>query len=189
MTLNKVQLTTIAPQPWRNGGGSTRELLRWPRRDDWLVRVSLADIDADGPFSAWPGCERWFAVIEGEGVRLTLPTGEEVVTRQSAPLRFDGAGTPACHLVRGPTRDLNLMLQNARGTMIVAKGAWNEGYRWRALFSMAHGMWTDGHERWPIGAGTLMWSADAPATPWHFEPSGPGPAWWLGATPVQGGSP
>jgi len=189
MTLHKIQLAAIAPQPWRNGGGRTRELLRWPRRDDWQVRISVADTDSDGPFSAWPGTERWFAVIDGHGVRLALPTGEEQVTAQSAPLRFDGACAPDCRLIDGPTRDLNLMLQHARGSMSVVKGSWNEAFAWRALFSSANGMWTDGRDRWPIGAGTLMWSDDAAATPWHFDATGPGAAWWIGATPLKGAAP
>ena len=64
---------TTPPQPWRNGGGVTRELLAWPDGGDWRVRVSVADIDADGPFSAFPGVERWFAVLEGAGVALRSP--------------------------------------------------------------------------------------------------------------------
>ena len=50
---------------WRNGGGRTRELLAWPDAADWKVRVSVADVESDGPFSAFPGVQRWFAVLEG----------------------------------------------------------------------------------------------------------------------------
>ena len=35
------------------------------RGDDWTLRISVADIDADGPFSPFPGITRWFAVLDG----------------------------------------------------------------------------------------------------------------------------
>ncbi len=62
----------VAPQAWRNGGGQTRELLAWPAQGPWRLRISRADIDADGPFSAFPGVTRWFTVLQGAGVALTL---------------------------------------------------------------------------------------------------------------------
>ena len=46
--MNRVQLSAVPPQPWRNGGGSTRELLAWPAAADWKLRVSLATIAQDG---------------------------------------------------------------------------------------------------------------------------------------------
>ena len=62
-----VALMSAAPQPWRNGGGVTRELLAG-RTEDWSVRLSVADIERDGPFSAFAGVDRWFAVLSGAGV-------------------------------------------------------------------------------------------------------------------------
>jgi environmental stress-induced protein Ves len=61
-----------APQPWANGGGTTRDLALEPRSPgttadgpafDW--RLSLADIDRDGVFSRLPGVDRVFAPVEG----------------------------------------------------------------------------------------------------------------------------
>ena len=38
-------LAGAAAQPWRNGGGITRELLAWPvASDQWALRVSVAQI-------------------------------------------------------------------------------------------------------------------------------------------------
>ena len=106
----------ITPLPWRNGGGVTRELLAWPTADDWVVRLSVADIERDGPFSAFPGIDRWFAVLSGNGVLLGAPAMR--VTRKDGCHAFDGALVPACHLISGPTRDLNLMIRRD-----VAQGA------------------------------------------------------------------
>lgn len=113
----------VPPQPWKNGGGVTRELLRWPAEDaggdagHWRLRLSVADIAADGPFSAFPGVVRWFAVLAGEGVVLSLPDGERTLRPGDPPLRFDGAAAPGCRLLAGPTVDLNLMLQGLDGEL------------------------------------------------------------------------
>ena len=77
-----------APQPWRNGGGVTRELLCLPAGsgNDWTLRISVADIDADGPFSPFPGVTRWFAVLDGAGVRLRFDDRTLAVRCDDAPL-------------------------------------------------------------------------------------------------------
>ena len=67
-----VSLGDVEPKPWRNGGGVTRELLAWPAADEWRLRLSIADIERNGPFSFYPAAERWFAVMEGRGVMLTV---------------------------------------------------------------------------------------------------------------------
>ena len=113
--------STAAPAPWKNGGGVTRELLRLPADggDDWTLRISVADIAADGPFSPFPGVTRWFAVLEGAGVRLAFPERTLNVQRGDAPLCFDGADAPGCALLDGVTRDLNVMVRHARAASLV----------------------------------------------------------------------
>lgn len=120
----------VPPTPWKNGGGQTRELLRWPAQGDWRLRLSLADIAADGPFSAFPGVTRWFVVLQGEGVALALPGGEHHQHLGDAPLCFDGAAAPGCRLLGGPTRDLNLMLQGLAGELIAAQAGDAAPARW-----------------------------------------------------------
>lgn len=113
------RLRDVAPQAWRNGGGQTRELLTWPPRaaasagatEPWQLRVSVADIEADGPFSAYPGVQRYFAVLHGAGVRLRWPNRVCTLEAGDEALAFDGAAPPDGQLPAGPTRDLNLMLQ------------------------------------------------------------------------------
>ncbi|MEO8526020.1 MAG: HutD family protein [Caldimonas sp.] len=58
MKATVARFADTAAQPWRNGGGVTRELLAWPGVGDWCVRVSIADIEADGPFSTFSGVQR-----------------------------------------------------------------------------------------------------------------------------------
>ena len=117
----RVDTSTATPAPWKNGGGVTRELLCLPHgsKDDWTLRISVADIEADGPFSPFPGITRWFAVLDGAGVRLRFADRTLDVRRGEAPLRFDGAQAPGCALLDGPTRDLNVMVRTDRADSLV----------------------------------------------------------------------
>jgi len=108
-----------APARWANGGGVTRELATGPAPAgavapafDW--RLSLADIDRDGPFSALHGVDRWFAPVEGE-VLLALPGGMRRVRADDPPLSFPGEAAPDAVLPAGlRCRALNLMTARAR---------------------------------------------------------------------------
>src|SRR5512134_723973 len=98
-----IRLDDVAPQRWRNGGGWTRELLALPGAVDWRVRVSVADIEADGPFSSFPGVQRTFAVLEGAGVELTIDGRAHRVDPASDALQFAGSAATHCRLLNGPT--------------------------------------------------------------------------------------
>ena len=67
-----VRPTDRPAQPWKNGGGLMRELHFWPAGEGWMARVGVADIAADGPFSFFPGVQRWFTVLKGGGVELDI---------------------------------------------------------------------------------------------------------------------
>jgi len=44
---------------WRNGGGETREIISYPPgAAEFQWRATIATIDADGPFSPFPGVDR-----------------------------------------------------------------------------------------------------------------------------------
>ena len=122
-----ISVADARPQPWRNGGGSTRELLAWPPAGDWQLRLSVADINADGPFSVFDGVQRWFVVLQGAGVALTIDGQPRLQRPADAPLHFDGAARTDCRLLGGPTRDLNLMLRQRPGGLQQAR----PGQAWR----------------------------------------------------------
>jgi environmental stress-induced protein Ves len=111
MSWHTVRLVDVLPSPWRNGAGVTRELAAWPSSQDWIWRLSVAEVARSGPFSRFEGVQRWFAVLGGAGVRLTLGENTHELTRNSAPLCFDGASPVDCQLLEGATQDLNLMLR------------------------------------------------------------------------------
>ena len=195
MTPNLVTVADTPPQPWRNGGGSTRELLAWPSPQDWRLRLSVADIDADGPFSIFDGVQRWFAVLQGAGVALTIDGLLHRQCLEDPPLHFDGAARTDCRLLDGPTRDLNLMLRGGPGGLLPARPgqAWQPPGSVCGLFSRAPGrcqiVATAGgpasEHRLP--ALSLLWWASAPASLcWQPQasPDALPQAWWLWADPA-----
>jgi environmental stress-induced protein Ves len=115
MSWQQIELLSVAPSPWRNGGGVTRELLAWPAAQDWHWRLSVAEVAHSGPFSRFEGVQRWFAVLHGAGVRLSVGGRSHVLTGASAPLCFDGALLADCELLDGATQDFNLMLRAGQG--------------------------------------------------------------------------
>ena len=59
------------PMPWANGRGTTIEMLRENGPDGALrLRLSMASVVEDGPFSSFPGVERSLTVISGPGFDL-----------------------------------------------------------------------------------------------------------------------
>lgn len=181
MDLHLIDLHACTPQPWRNGGGLTRELLAWPQAQDWQLRVSVARIDRSGPFSAFPGIWRGFTVLQGAGVTLELPAGAVTLTPADDPVAFDGEAAPACHLVDGPTEDLNLMARRDAGRAALRRArpgdAVEGSTRWRGLFAggTVH-LDVDDHTQ-TLHPGTLAWSDAAEASTWRVHDGGP--AWWL----------
>jgi environmental stress-induced protein Ves len=111
------------PRPWKNGGGSTRELLSSPpgsSTEDFDWRISVADITAAAPFSHFPGVRRRTAaltgavglVIDGEPFELTALTVPNAETELGNidSLSYDGALDVRCEAPRSrPTRLLNVM--------------------------------------------------------------------------------
>lgn len=111
MTWQTVCLHNIQPTPWRNGGGTTRELVAWPQSQAWQWRASIAEVVQPGPFSSFVGVQRWFAVLQGDGVCLTIDNDQYKLTVNDQPLAFDGSQVAACKLLGGATQDFNLMVR------------------------------------------------------------------------------
>ena len=194
-TVRSITVDSAPATPWRNRGGVTRELLAWPDATDWRLRISVADIAADGPFSAFPGVRRWFTLLSGEGVALDFPDHPLTLRPGDAPLAFDGAAAPGCRLMDGPVRDLNLMVRDGTGGMAAVSpgAAWQAPAGARAgLFARVPGRWRNGEEQRTLPALSLLWFDAPPPGDWRFEPdptslidiNPPAPAgWWLHHVP------
>jgi environmental stress-induced protein Ves len=188
MTPRIVALADVPPAPWKNGGGVTRELLARPPGSDWQVRISVAEIAADGPFSSFPGVARWFAVLEGGGVALTIDGVERRCRPGDAPVAFSGSAKVDCRLLDGPSRDLNLMLRGGAGAMVpaVAGVAWTAPRAGRCgLYALVAGRCVGAAGRAPLPDACLAWFDDAPGSltfePDEASPDRRVPAFWLAA--------
>jgi environmental stress-induced protein Ves len=184
-----IELADIAPQPWRNGGGVTRELLAWPDAADWALRLSVADIARDGPFSAFDGVDRWFAVLAGHGVRLDWPGRSVTVRGDDAPFGFDGGTPPDATLLEGPTRDLNLMLRRGRATGTLACAApaepWFSTAPWRGVLTLAPAMLAvAGQSAQAMPPWSLVFARDAAGQVWRLHAEAAARAYWIAASPV-----
>ena len=158
---NQVRLEDLKATPWRNGGGVTRELLAWPDAGEWRVRMSVAEVAQDGPFSRFNGVQRWFAVLDGAGVRLRLEGTSHELTRHSAPFEFDGGAATDCELMAGATQDFNLMLRCSGGRMLRLHGMQSLRCKAGALLALYSGQGPAlagvGNEGVDVGPHTLAW--------------------------------
>ncbi|MEV8022814.1 HutD family protein [Streptomyces sp. NPDC086554] len=110
--------------PWKNGGGMTREvasgaveapLASAEPADGFDWRVSIADVDAGGSFSSFPGIDRVITLVEGEGMVLTVDGTPQPVGPLS-PFAFSGDAVTDCRLEAGAVRDMNVMTRRGRAT-------------------------------------------------------------------------
>ena len=114
-------LRTVPATPWKNGGGSTRELVCWPPgagTDAFGWRVSVARIAAPGPFSAFTGVNRQIMLLDGDGVQLASAAAgiDHALQQRWQPFAFAGDAALDCSLLGGTSTDFNLMLR---------RGAWS----------------------------------------------------------------
>lgn len=97
---------------WKNGGGITTEIARWPIDGDFDWRISIAEIASDGEFSIFPNVDRMLMLLDGNGIELDFGDNTSVrLDRRFQQHTFPGEAPIHCRLIDGPTRDFNLMLR------------------------------------------------------------------------------
>lgn len=115
-----LNLADLPGQPWKNGGGVTTEIAIGPAGatvQDFRWRVSRAQIDKDGPFSAFPGVTRWIALMDGPGCRIDLADGTGFDLLPHRVFWFSGDMAATCQLKTGrPCTVINVM---ARGEVVM----------------------------------------------------------------------
>ena len=103
--------------PWRNGGGTTTEIVVAPEEGRFVHRVSIADVATGGPFSRFEGYDRHIMLLTGNGIRLDCgPRGTIDLSEPLAPQPFSGDWEVHGTLVDGPVRDFNLIVDRSRAT-------------------------------------------------------------------------
>lgn len=113
-----VRLRDCPAVPWKNGMGHTRELAVHPASasmEDFVWRVSVAEVDSAAPFSSFAGIDRYIALLEGDGFTMQLDNGRvHALTTPFEPFAFSGDANVAITLHGSATRDFNLMLRRSK---------------------------------------------------------------------------
>lgn len=101
-------------QPWKNGGGVTREIAVYPEgasTDDFLWRISMAEVSETGPFSRFDGIDRHLTVLSGR-LRMDMPDGRHVLNAGDSTAFAGEAQVEAAPLL--PVIDLNVMTRRGQ---------------------------------------------------------------------------
>ncbi|MBT2392881.1 HutD family protein [Streptomyces sp. ISL-1] len=117
MTVRVLRAADRTAVPWKNGGGVTREIAVSPKgagTDAFDWRISLADVGADGPFSAFSGIDRTLTVVEGAGMDLMVGGEHHIVDEQYWPHDFPGDLETDGRLLEGPVVNFNVMYRRGR---------------------------------------------------------------------------
>jgi hypothetical protein len=111
--MNTTKITSpgeFITMPWRNGLGSTIEVLKHQPGDSFHWRLSMADVTEDGAFSDFSGYDRCLILINGAGVTLTdNKTQTWALKSQLDTAHFKGEDLINARLHDGPIQDFNLM--------------------------------------------------------------------------------
>jgi environmental stress-induced protein Ves len=194
MAIHRFARNALPVTPWKNGGGSTREIVSWPPGAgidafDW--RASIATIAASGPFSVFAGVDRTIMLLEGDGVRLQAAGLDHWLDQPHAPFGFSGDVPVDCTLLGGEdasprggdgsalgrpgggSTDFNVMSRRARGRAelrVIDSET--------VLERIAHGLLMTLDGQWRMGGGLLhqgegVWWAEQDEK-WHVKPASRG---------------
>jgi uncharacterized protein len=123
---------------WRNGLGLSWDIASDSDSADFGWRLAIARIDGDVAFSDYPGIDRAFTLIDGDGLELSVEgLGTLNVAERFVPQFFPGDAATYCRLRGGACRALNLFVRRAAFAAGVAvrdvHGAARAGHRGLAL--------------------------------------------------------
>jgi environmental stress-induced protein Ves len=165
-------LSAVPPSPWKNGGGVTRELWREPAEGPPRLRISVADVVVDGPFSHFPGIRRVITLLDGAGFRLRGPTVHADQLPGAEPFAFPGYVPVGCTLVAGPIRDVNVMWAEGGQGWTVTRHPGGVLAGESFVVALAAGTATAGGRSEPLAAGDLVVIAAAARATVHAGEAG-----------------
>ena len=112
------EVTIIDPasfiaMPWRNGLGTTIELLKQdlPDGDGFAWRLSMAEVTTNGAFSNFSGYDRTLLLLDGKGLTLDCDGASHRLENPLQLARFSGDDHTTATLHDGPVKDFNIMVQ------------------------------------------------------------------------------
>lgn len=157
MAWTAIRRASLPATPWPNGRGITRDyVVRHGPGGAPCLRVTLAELTQDAPFSDLPGTERVFTIAGGDPVELTID-GAARRCEPLHPVRFGGGARTTCRMLGGPAEAFNLFYDPAvlhADVALLADGTAGPGELY--LFCPAGGATVDGLALGPgdLAAGT-----------------------------------
>ena len=175
--LHRFAIADLPRTPWKNGGGSTREVVCQPPgagMDSFDWRVSIATIAQPGPFSVFTGIDRTILLLDGDGVRLHAPGHfDHRLDVPGHPFSFAGDVAVDCTLLGGESTDFNVM---TRRGVVCAEVAVHHGAatipaaRGGVLLALEGGWQLSTlQETLDVPAGHGVWWAE-PVGTWQLQP-------------------
>jgi environmental stress-induced protein Ves len=166
MTVHRFRIDALPAVPWKNGGGTTRQIACWPPAaglDDFEWRVSMAAVAASGPFSRFPGVDRHILLLSGDGMRLRADDGsfDHRLDKPCVPFAFPGDVAVQSDMLGGVSHDFNVMVR--RGRYRAQVRVLDDGCDIDAahgLLKVVAGTWRVNDET--LGAGTGLWWVEEP---------------------------
>jgi environmental stress-induced protein Ves len=112
--MRRIHADSYVRMPWKNGGGTTTEILKAPAEGRFDYRISVADVASDGPFSRFDGYDRHIMVLEGAGMTLDCGAHGTLSLAPLTPVFFSGDWDVTGTLTSGPVRDFNVIVDRTK---------------------------------------------------------------------------
>jgi environmental stress-induced protein Ves len=141
-------------RPWKNGGGTTRDIAVSPpgaSLDTFDWRLSLAQVDRDGPFSRFDNVDRTLVLLSGA---MTLHERDRRIDlMRNEPFTFAGERAIEAAVAGGSTVDFNVMTRRGRVTHNARRELFSKQARVEeragsiiVLFALERGLIVDGEQ-------------------------------------------
>lgn len=168
MTIRVLRSFDYIARPWKNGGGTTRDIVVSPAHatlDTFDWRLSLAHVDRDGPFSRFENVDRTIVLLGGA---MTLHEQDRRIDLAlNEPFAFAGEHAIEARVGSGSTLGFNVMTRRGRATHTVRRESFSDrssievrAGRSIVLFALERGLIVDGerldaHDTTIIDAGRV----------------------------------
>jgi uncharacterized protein len=141
-------------RPWKNGGGTTRDIAASPPAaslDTFDWRLSLAQVDREGPFSRFDNVDRTLVLLSGA---MTLHEGDrQIHLVRNEPFAFAGERAIEATVGAGATLDFNVMTRRGRAKHAARRELFSQrsnidvsAASVLALFALERGLIIDGEQ-------------------------------------------
>jgi environmental stress-induced protein Ves len=141
-------------RPWKNGGGTTRDIAVSPSGaslDTFDWRLSLAQVDRDGPFSRFDNVDRTLVLLSGA---MTLHERDRRIDLvRNEPFTFAGECAIEATVGGGSTLDFNVMTRRGRASHTARRESFGKRADIEArsastviLFALERGLVVDGEQ-------------------------------------------